>query len=166
MNRLAPSTMKGIMDFPSVISLPTFPRSMASGLPPQGTMASYLTSVRRWKVLRKMVPLATTSPLGRSTLFSSTNTRYPADESFLTSKFEMVNLAPARLKSSSWSIPLGSTRTPDPSTACTLAVCKPPKIKDTYQWQHISHCSARSRSNPSRRQDRQSGVCERSTDRC
>src|SRR5271156_2351640 len=75
MKRLAPSTMYGMVHFPSTIRRLAVERSIDSGRPPHGTNRSNGLPSRRWNVLRNVMPLLTCSPFGSLMLDSSTSTR-------------------------------------------------------------------------------------------
>jgi hypothetical protein len=63
-NRFAPSTTYLKCGLPSLSTrFDTLVMLTASGRPPQGTNRSALT--RKWKLLRKSVPLGMVSPAGR-----------------------------------------------------------------------------------------------------
>src|SRR5947209_18699290 len=75
MKRLAPSTMYGIVHLPSTMRRLAVERSIDSGRPPHGTNKSNGLPSRRWNVLRNVMPLLISSPLGNLTPDSSTSTR-------------------------------------------------------------------------------------------
>lgn len=78
-NKFAPSTIYLNLGFPSYFLniLLTFDKLTASGLPPQGTKKSAVTSGFKWKLFLKFIPEATLYPLGKVTLLSLHKTLYP-----------------------------------------------------------------------------------------